>query len=419
MWLEGAAEVKPTVLVATTYKWYPTARLAVALAKAGFQVEAVCPSGHPMFKTSAVRERHSYSVFSPVRSFGAAISATKPDLVIPGDDIAVQHLHRLYEVKRSDDGAGSNFCALLERSMGSAESFPIVYSRTAFMEVAREEGVRVPDTAGLSGVNELREWVRQAGLPAVIKANGTSGGIGVRIVQTQEDAEREFLRLQAPPELLRALKRTLVDQDAKLLGPSIRRTPFRMSVQKFVRGSEATSAVACWKGKVVASTHFEVVKKLDETGHATVIRRIENPEMTEAAEKLVRRLNLSGLCGLDFMLEAGTRNAYLIEINPRCTQVGHLALGPGRDIAAALRAAVSEEKVEETLSVTEKDTIALFPQEWLRDSASPYLRTAYHDVPWDEPELIRACIRARKKRAPWRVQRSALRSMSAAGAPRA
>src|ERR1700677_30785 len=419
MRLEGAAEVKPTALVATTYKWYATARLAVALAKAGFQVEAVCPSGHPMFKTSAVRERHSYSVLSPVSSFAAAILATKPDLVIPGDDIAVQHLHRLYEVKRSDDGAGSSFCALLERSMGSAESFPIVYSRTAFMEVAREEGVRVPDTAGLSGVNELREWVRQASLPAVIKANGTSGGIGVRIVQTREDAEREFLRLQAPPALLRALKRTLVDQDAKLLGPSIWRTPFRMSVQKFVRGCEATSAVACWKGKVVASSHFEVVKKLDETGHATVVRRIENPEMTEAAEKLVRRLNLSGLCGLDFMLEAGTRNASLIEINPRCTQVGHLALGPGRDIAAALRAAVSEEKVEETLSVTEKDTIALFPQECLRDSASPYLRTAYHDVPWDEPELIRACIRARKKRAPWRVQRSALRSMSAAGAPRA
>jgi hypothetical protein len=419
MRLEGAAEVKPTALVATTYKWYPTARLAVALAKAGFQVEAVCPSGHPMFKTSAVRERHSYSVLSPVRSFAAAILATKPDLVIPGDDIAVQHLHRLHEVKRSDDGAGSSFCALLERSMGSAESFPIVYSRTAFMELAREEGVRVPDTAGLSGVNELREWVRQASLPAVIKANGTSGGIGVRIVQTREDAEREFLRLQAPPALLRALKRTLVDQDAKLLGPSIWRTPFRMSVQKFVRGCEATSAVACWKGKVVASSHFEVVKKLDETGHATVVRRIENPEMTEAAEKLVRRLNLSGLCGLDFMLEAGTRNAYLIEINPRCTQVGHLALGPGRDIAAALRAAVSEEKVEKTLSVTEKDTIALFPQEWLRDSASPYLRTAYHDVPWDEPELIRACIRARKKRAPWRVQRSGLRSMSAAGAPRA
>src|ERR1700684_1938851 len=163
MRLEGAAEVKPTALVATTYKWYPTARLAVALAKAGFQVEAVCPSGHPMFKTSAVRELHSYSVFSPVRSFAAAILATKPDLVIPGDDTAVQHLHRLYEVKRSDNGAGSSFCALLERSMGSAESFPIVYSRTAFMEVAREEGVRVPDTAVALRGDALGEGVRPAG----------------------------------------------------------------------------------------------------------------------------------------------------------------------------------------------------------------------------------------------------------------
>src|ERR1700684_460429 len=117
MRLEGAAEGKPTALVATTYKWYPTARLAVPLAKAGFQVEAVCPSGHPRFKPRAVRERHSYSVLSRVRSFAAAILATKPDLVIPGDDIAVQHLHRLHEGKRGEDGAGSSFCALLERSM--------------------------------------------------------------------------------------------------------------------------------------------------------------------------------------------------------------------------------------------------------------------------------------------------------------
>jgi carbamoylphosphate synthase large subunit len=267
-------------------------------------------------------------------------------------------------------------------------------------------------------VNDLRDWIREAGLPAVIKANGTSGGEGVRIVQTQEDAEHEFLRLQAPPVLLRALKRTFVDQNAALLGPSIGRKPFSMSVQKFVQGSEATSALACWKGNIVAGLHFEVVKKVNVAGHATVIRRIDSPDMTETAEKLVRRLNLSGLCGFDFMLESGTRNAYLIEVNPRSTQVGHLALGPGRDIPAALRAAVTGEKVEESSAVTEKDMIALFPQEWLRDSASPYLRRAYHDVPWDEPELIRACIRERKKRVPWRVERSALRHLSAAGAPR-
>jgi len=211
----------------------------------------------------------------------------------------------------------------------------------------------------------------------------------------------------------------VVNQNAALLGPSIRRKRFQMSAQKFIGGTEATSAVACWKGEVVASLHFEVVNKLDATGHATVVRRIENAEMSNAVQKMVRRLKLSGLCGFDFMLESGTPNAYLIEINPRSTQVGHLALGPGRNIPAALFAAVTGAPASDTPAITDKNTIALFPQEWLRDSGSAYLRTAYHDVPWDEPELIRTCIRERKKPAPWRVERSGARSLRTAGAPRA
>ena len=372
-----------------------------------------------MFKTSAVRERHHYNVFSPASSFGAAIAATKPDLVIPGDDITVEHLHHLYQTKLREEGPQSLICGVLEGSLGAPESFPIVFSRTAFLEAAGDEGLRVPETTALGKVSELREFIRRVGLPVAIKANGTSGGEGVSIAQTLEDAEREFSRLQAPPLLLRALKRTVVNQNAALLGPSIRRKRFQMSAQKFIGGTEATSAVACWKGEVLASLHFEVVNKLDATGHATVVRRIENAEMSNAAQKMVRRLKLSGLCGFDFMLESGTPNAYLIEINPRSTQVGHLALGPGRNIPAALFAAVTGAPASDTPAITDKNTIALFPQEWLRDSGSAYLRTAYHDVPWDEPELIRTCIRERKKPAPWRVERSGARSLRTAGAPRA
>ncbi|PYU61922.1 MAG: hypothetical protein DMG55_05910 [Acidobacteria bacterium] len=46
----------------------------------------------------------------------------------------------------------------------------------------------------------------------------------------------------------------------------------------------------------------------------------------EVAEKMVRRLNLSVLHGLDWMLETYTGKPYLIEMNLRATQVGHLAL---------------------------------------------------------------------------------------------
>jgi hypothetical protein len=43
--------------------------------------------------------------------------------------------------------------------------------------------------------------------------------------------------------------------------------------------------------------------------------------------------------------------------------------------------------------MTDKDEIAIFPREWLRDPASPWLKSAYHDVPWDDPEVVRACVR--------------------------
>jgi hypothetical protein len=124
---------------------------------------------------------------------------------------------------------------------------------------------------------------------------------------------------------------------------------------------------------------------------------IENAEMSTASEKLVRKLSLSGIHGFDFMLETQSGNAHLIEINPRATQVGHLSLGAGRDLPAALYSAVSGEPFHPEPSVTDSDTIALFPQEWMRDPASAFLASGYHDVPWQEPELLRACLRKRPK----------------------
>jgi predicted ATP-grasp superfamily ATP-dependent carboligase len=192
-----------------------------------------------------------------------------------------------------------------------------------------------------------------------------------------------------------------MDQDTTLLWPSLLRRRHVVNAQAFVAGREATSAVFCWEGAVLADLHFEVVHKMHAAGHAAVLRMIEHPEMSVAAEKMVRRLNLSGLYGFDFMLETHTENAYLIEINPRTTQVGHLALGAGRDLPAALYAALSGESVRETPKVTNKDTIALFPQEWMRDPASEFLRSSYHDVPWEAPALVSDCIRKSQTQRAW------------------
>ncbi|MGA9980383.1 MAG: ATP-grasp domain-containing protein [Candidatus Sulfotelmatobacter sp.] len=393
--------MKPKVLVATTFCWYPTARLAMALAAAGFTVDMLCPRRHPLHKTTLARKTHRFNGLTPLRSLRAAIASAEPDLIVSGDDLATRHLHRLYDHERQDGKTGSPIRALIERSLGAAESFPISYARAAFIELAEQEGIRNPKTEVIESFDDFKDWIIRNGFPAVLKANGTSGGDGVRVVRTVDEAERAFRFLQAPPRFLRAAKHALLDDDLTLISPVVRREKFVVNAQAFVDGKEATSAVACWNGKVLAALHFEVINKASSAGHATVVRLIENPEMLAAAEKMVRRLRLSGVHGFDFMLEEQTGNAYLIEINPRATQVGHLAFGLGRDIPAALYAAVSGKEVQPAPKVTEKDTIALFPQEWIRDPESPFLRSAYHDVPWEEPELVHDCVNNWQKQNGW------------------
>jgi hypothetical protein len=365
----------------------------MALANAGCVVEAVCPHGHPLSKVRSVRRTHIYSGLAPLFSLANGIANSSPDMIIPGDDLCTRHLHHLYrrELKRGPKGAA--ICKLIVRSFGSPDSFPVVYERATFMRLAQEEGVRAPKTAVINDLDDLRRWTTEFGFPTVLKADGTSGGDGVRMVRTLDEATGAFHKLKAPPLLARAAKRALVDSDKTLLWPSLLRHQSQVSAQTLITGHEATSTVACWQGTVLAGLHFEVVNKKYAAGPATVMRLIDNVEMTSAVEKMVRRLNLSGTHGFDFMLEASSGAAYLIEINPRITQVAHLTLGSGRDLPAALTAALLGSNLQPSPRVTENDIITLFPQEWMRDPASLFIQSGYHDVPWGEPELIRACIR--------------------------
>jgi len=382
----------------------------MALAKAGCIVDAFCPPRHPISKISVVRRIHTYRGMAPLRSLAKAIAAAKPDLIISGDDLSTRHLHHLHQRERRRGQEGAEICALIERSFGSPQSFPIVYARDAFMRVAEEQGVRVPKSGVINSVADLKHWIAQTGFPVVLKADGTSGGDGVRIARSLAEAESAFHSLQAPPLLARAVKRALVDRDNTLIWPSLLRRRPVVSAQTFVDGQEATSIVACWKGAVVAVLHFEVINKRYSAGPATVMRRVDNAQMSDAVEKVVRRLNLSGVHGFDFMLETTTENVYLIEVNPRATQVGHLTFGAGRDLPAAIFSSLTGTSLQPAPKVTDHDTIALFPQEWIRDPASTFLRSFYHDVPWEEPELLRACLRHARKQHDLDAHRDAVLS---------
>jgi len=205
-------------------------------------------------------------------------------------------------------------------------------------------------------------------------------------------AEQAFAELSAPPLALRAVKRALFDQDRTLLKPCIQRSVPVVNAQVQVTGRDATISVACWDGEIVAAIAMEVIKKQTQEGPSSVLRRIDHPEMSLSAERIVQRLGLSGLFGFDFILGEQNNCATLIEMNARATQICHLALGTHHDLPVALAAVVGGEPIPATRPVSDLELIALFPQEWQSDPASEYFTTAYHDVPWGEPRLLKACI---------------------------
>jgi glutathione synthase/RimK-type ligase-like ATP-grasp enzyme len=377
----------------------------MALARAGFAVGAVCPSRHPLQKTSSVRKMYPYDGFAPTTSFADAIAADTPDLVVPGDQYAVDCLHRVYDCARRRGKLGQSVCTLIETSMGPFDSFPIVRARAAAMQLAEEESICVPRTTAVASLSDLKRCADELLFPFVLKADGTSSGEGVRIVRTLEEAKRAFRTLQSPPSAIRVAKRALIDGDVRSVLPALLRQRRNINAQEFVDGQDATSLAACWKGEVLATLHFEVVKKQYKNGPASVMRRIDIPQLDTAISRIAGRLKLSGFHGFDFLLEKQSRKPYLIELNPRPTQVGHLTLGTGRDLPAAMYAAVVEAPIEEGPKVTDNEMIALFPQEWIRNASSVFLRSAYHDIPWEEPDLIRAGMRQRRGWSSWYRER--------------
>jgi hypothetical protein len=375
----------------------PTARLGIALSETDSHVEAVCPTSHILRKSQVFRNTYAYKALSPLISFRDAIYAAKPTLILSADDLSTRHLIDLHAQEKRNGRSGLRICELIEQSLGPQESFHSMTGRAAFMNIAHEEGIRIPKTAVIGDTRDLSAWVSQTGFPIVLKSDGSSSGEGTKIVDTLPQAERALRSLRQPVHLIRIVKRVLLNHDLRSVPPKLQRLRTVVNAQKYIPGRDATSLVACWRGEVLSALHFEVIEKQYAFGPASVMRLIENPEILLFVAKIVRRLKLSGLHGFDFLLQDVTDLPYMIEFNPRATQVGHLTLGVGRDLPGALYAAVTGTAMRDSPKLTDNPTIALFPQESLRDFQSIYLQTAYHDIPVHEPELIRACLRQAQK----------------------
>jgi carbamoylphosphate synthase large subunit len=312
-------------------------------------------------------------------------------MVLPCDELARLQLQRLHREALLLNTEPAQFLRdSIERSLGDPAGYPVIESRSSFLALAAEEGIPVAETLPLASIDDLQDWLAQQSLPAVLKADETSGGEGVEIVETPGQARRAFRSLRAPLATAVVAKRTLIDHDPNLVGPWLRQREREVSIQSFVRGSDANIAVACWQGEVLAGISVEVMRSGFSKGPSAIVRILPDGPMLRAAKNIVRRLGVSGMCGLDFMVEEKSAIPHLIEINARATQTGHLPLGPSHDLPAALFAAMSGKPPREREPMIQNDIVALFPLAWQSAPTSPLLKSGFHDVPWEEPRLVRA-----------------------------
>ena len=379
------------VLLTDTNRWALAARLAVALAESGCEVGAVCPTpSHALTKTRAVSRVFRYSAFRPIDCLGSAIEEFSPNIVVPACDRSVEHLHELYARAKARGNEGAATATLIERSLGSPGSHAIVSSRYDLLAVAREEGIRVPNTSSVNSVEDFNRWRRQEQLPWVIKADGTWGGVGVRVLRSEEGFEQSWSELTQMSRLTRALKRLAVNRDQFLLSSWWNGLTRKLIIQSYIDGRPANCSAFAWKGRVLALIGVEVIRSDGATGPASIVRVVENSEMKLAAMRIASSLGLSGFFGLDFMIENGSRAVYLIEMNPRLTPPCHLRLGPGRDLIGAFCAQLKGEPIYNHPAVTQSSIIAY--QSHTPGLVGDSFPDCYHDFPHDDSELARELL---------------------------
>lgn len=330
-----------------------------------------------------------HSVLAPLGSIRAAIASCEPDFILPCDDDAAMQLCALYAKAGRARWSEDSIRDRIGQSLGVPDAYARMARRGELAVLAAQLGVRTPATGSIETPGDLQCWLEQYGFPAVLKLDTTWGGQGVTIVDSGVEARRVFAILRARPPILRSLARMLLDRDLRYTLRALSRRRPSITVQQFIDGTPANRAVACWNGRVLAGTSVEALCTHHATGPATVVRLIDNPEMAATAARLVQHLGISGLWGLDFVVERATGAAYLIEVNPRATPTCHLAFGTSPSLPLALYRKITPRPPHAVPTAIDSAVVAMFPGEWQRDPFSAYLKSAYHDVPWREPKLVR------------------------------
>jgi predicted ATP-grasp superfamily ATP-dependent carboligase len=165
----------------------------------------------------------------------------------------------------------------LEKCIGNKNHFQ------AFMESNK---LPTPKTFLVSTIDEARERSAELGLPVIIKEPDSTSGNGVFIIQNEKELNATLNALKASDQFI---------------------------VQQFIEGQTVAATFLAFNG--VLKCDIIVEKKValySGKGPSVVGQFIENESIRETCKKIAMIGDLSGITGLDFMIDA-QGNAYGID----------------------------------------------------------------------------------------------------------
>lgn len=375
----------PLLLVLTATAWIGAARVPRALVLAGFEVTLLAPRG-ALAEKSGYLARIAYlpdnaTTMQWVHAFAATVRATRPRMIVPCDDTAFRLLQMLVLSPPAALQPALHFelAALIVDSLGDPTHYETSVDKTLLPSAAVAMDVPMPPHAIIASIDEARAFAAQHGYPMILKRRHSSAGDGVAIVQLESGLADAFTALSHTTSV--NLERPAASQ---------------LLAQAFIDGAKKFYQVAARQGHLLAGFAGEkLVGHDDPKAPPTVNRYHHDPEMREIASKLTRGLSMSGFFALEGLVESSSGKIYLLEINRRLVGGAHRGGAFGVDLWAALHAAIDgggPSPSRTDLEPGEEHIAVHFPQEWLRDPGSTWLRNYPVDVPWDEPALIDAML---------------------------
>ena len=375
----------PTLLVATIgMEYVAPARMPRELKAAGFRVAMLAPEGAWATRTqyidmlAHIPQRASLATWADVMlQLKAKID---PAYVLPGDDSTMRALMTIAAASPDDVPAATREAVtpLITRSLGDPARYLASVDKAGLVDIARRAGIDVPDGEPVDDLGGALRVAAKLGYPLIVRPTIGTAGRGVSICDDERALNAAFDNLPAATRWTRASVRTLV--------------------QRVLTGAHSNRACVTWQGHEIAGyTRIGVERWPTAMGAGSVTRFVTDPAIAQANARLMDAIGASGFVGATYIVDTTSGRPCIIEVNRRIAPATHAGRHAGVDLAAAFMCAVRGDAWTGPTDtpVQSQRTMSLFPQEWLRDRASPHFSSSPTDAPWDDPRLFAAMLGAK------------------------